>query len=71
MQTRRSSLIEACTNIGVGFILSLVVWQLLSELYGYDMPLSRNVEITTVFTVVSLIRSYYMRRAFNWMLTRN
>lgn len=71
MQTRRSSLIEATVNIGFGFILSLIVWQILAHLYGIPMPMTRNLEITSVFTVVSLARSYAFRRAFNWWLTRS
>ena len=71
MQTKIQSLIEATTNIVVGFALSVVVWQFLARYYGYDMPLSRNLEITCVFTVVSLIRSYFMRRWFNWYNKRD
>ena len=67
MQTKMQSLVEAITNIVVGFVLSVVVWQFLARYYGYDMPLSRNLEITCVFTVVSLVRSYFMRRGFNWL----
>lgn len=66
MQTKMQSLIESATNIGSGFIVSVLVWQLLAKWYGYDMPLSRNLEITTIFTVVSLARSYVCRRGFNW-----
>jgi hypothetical protein len=70
MQTKTESAIEATLNIGSGFIISLVVWQLLAGYYGYDMPLSRNVEITTIFTLVSLTRSYIWRRLFNWRTRR-
>jgi hypothetical protein len=64
MQTKTQSLIEATTSIGVGFIISVCVWQLLAKYYGYDMPLSRNLEITTIFTFVSISRSYVFRRIF-------
>ena len=64
MQTKTQSLVEATTNIGVGFVISVGVWQLLATYYGYDMPLSRNLEITTIFTFVSIARSYIFRRMF-------
>lgn len=64
MQSKKLSLIEATTNIGTGFIISVCVWQVLARYYGYDMPLSRNLEITTVFTFVSITRSYIFRRIF-------
>lgn len=67
MQTRWQSLVEATTNIGTGFLISVVVWQFLAHHYGYEMPLSRNLEITTIFTVVSIARSYLFRRLFNWL----
>lgn len=63
-QSKTISAIEATVNIGSGFILSLIVWQILAGLYGIPMPLSRNVEITSIFTVVSLTRSYVWRRLF-------
>jgi hypothetical protein len=70
MQSRVESAIEATLNIGSGFIISVIVWQILAIHYGYDMPLSRNLEITSIFTVVSVTRSYIWRRAFNWMTMR-
>lgn len=70
MQTKTESLIEAALNIGSGFILSLIVWQLIAGFYGIPMPLSRNLEITSIFTVVSLTRSYAWRRIGNWYSRR-
>lgn len=69
-QSKLESAVEATLNIGSGFVLSLVVWQILAGLYGIPMPLSRNLEITSIFTVVSLARSYLWRRIFNWKLRR-
>lgn len=70
MQTKTESLIEAALNIGSGFVLSIIVWQILAGYYGIPMPISRNVEITSVFTVVSLTRSYVWRRIGNWYSRR-
>ena len=69
-QSRIESAIEATLNIGSGFIISLIVWQVLAHWYGIPMPLTRNLEITSIFTVVSLTRSYIWRRIFNWKLRR-
>jgi hypothetical protein len=63
-QSKTVSAIEATLNIGSGFIISVLVWQVLAGWYGYPMPLSRNLEITSIFTVVSVLRSYIWRRAF-------
>jgi hypothetical protein len=64
VQSRKQSLVEAFVNIGSGFLISLGLWQILAAWYGYDMPLSRNMEITTIFTFVSIARSYIFRRIF-------
>lgn len=64
-QSRRMSLIEASLNTASGFVVSLIVWQLLCGWLGIPMPLGRNLEITGIFTVVSIVRSYLWRRLFN------
>jgi hypothetical protein len=63
-QTRLVSLIETFCNIGSGFLLSLVVWQALAAALDIPMPIETNVLITSVFTVVSITRSYLWRRFF-------
>jgi len=63
-QSKIGSAVEAFVNIASGFVLSLIVWQMLAHFLGIPMPISTNVLITSVFTVVSLIRSYCWRRFF-------
>lgn len=63
-QTKMVSAVEAFCNIGSGFILSLIVWQILAYLMGIPMPIMDNLLITSVFTVISLVRSYMWRRFF-------
>lgn len=64
-QTKLVSLIEAAVNIGSGFILSLIIWQTAGPLFGYEVTLTDNLGITSIFTVVSITRSYCWRRFFN------
>ena len=63
-QTRLVSAIEASLNIGSGFIIALIVWQGLAWMYDIPMPITRNLQITSIFTIVSLARSYIWRRIF-------
>ena len=66
MQTKLGSAMESLLNIGSGFLLSMAIWQLIANpLYGYDVTLIENLGLTTIFTVVSLFRSYLWRRFFN------
>ena len=69
-QSKVESMIEAFFNIGSGFILSVIVWQILAHYLGIPMPLAKNLFITSIFTVVSLARSYLWRRFFNARLKR-
>ena len=64
IQTRLVSLIETLCNIGSGFLLSVVVWQALAAALGIPMNIETNLLITSVFTVVSITRSYLWRRFF-------
>jgi hypothetical protein len=64
-QTRLGSAVESCLNVASGFVLSMVMWQwVVAPLYGYEVTLSTNLGITTIFTGVSLIRGYLWRRLF-------
>lgn len=65
-QSRAGSFLEASLNTASGFVVSLVVWHFLAAAYDIPMPLVTNLEITGIFTVVSIARSYLWRRAFNW-----
>lgn len=70
-QSRLSSGLEAFLNIASGFIISALVWQfVVCPMYGIPMPLGRNIEITSIFTVTSFIRSYAWRRWFNGLMTK-
>jgi len=65
MQTRAQSLLEAWTNVIVGYGLALLAQWIVFPLYGMAVSLAGNLQIGVIFTVVSLVRSYTVRRAFN------
>lgn len=69
-QTRLGSFTEACLNTASGFIVSLIVWHWVAKWFGIPMPLSENLKITAIFTVVSIVRSYLWRRLFNGLTHR-
>lgn len=65
-QTKVISFIEASVNVASGFLLSLVIWQLIAgPLYGYEITIWDNIGLTSIFTFVSVIRGYLWRRFFN------
>ena len=70
-QSKLESLVEASLNTASGFVVSLFVWQFIAApLFGYKVTWADNVLLTTLFTVVSVLRSYIWRRLFNAGINR-
>ena len=65
MQTRLQSFIESVANIAVGYGVALASQLMVFPLFGIHIPLSTNLGIGAIFTVISLVRSYVIRRWFN------
>ena len=65
MQSRTDSLMEATTNTAIGFVLSMITWHFVALAFSIPMPLEKNLQITGIFTVVSLTRAYVLRRLFD------
>lgn len=68
MQTKMQSAVETGIGMAIGFVLSLVLnWLLWKYRYQYQpVTWGMSVEMTLIFTVVSFIRSFAIRRFFNW-----
>ncbi|WP_425471446.1 DUF7220 family protein [Shimia litoralis] len=64
MQSRRKSLIEAVTNVGVGYALAICTQIVVFPWFGFEPALADNMTIGAVFLIVSLGRSYLLRRLF-------
>lgn len=69
-QSRLGSLIESLFNLSIGYCVGLFSQILIFPLFGVHVSLSTNIWLTTWFTVISLIRSYIIRRWFNSRLHR-
>lgn len=65
MQSRWMSLVESVSNIVVGYCLAVLTQVLVFPLFGLSVSLGENLGIGAVFTVVSLVRSFVLRRIFN------
>lgn len=65
MQSRWMSLIEAVTNIVVGYGLAVLTQIAVFPLLGLQVALRETFLLGLIFTLVSLIRSYTLRRMFN------
>lgn len=59
------SLVESIANIAVGITVAFLSNAVVMPLVGMTMTVGQNVAITVIFTIISLVRSYALRRAFN------
>jgi hypothetical protein len=64
-QSRRGSLAEALVSTAVGYVINLTANYLLLPLWGIHISLGANLELGVIFTVISVVRSFLLRRAFN------
>jgi hypothetical protein len=65
IQSRRLSLLEAIANVAVGYALAVVTQVVVFPWFGLHASLSKNLALGVIFTAISLIRSYALRRLFN------
>jgi len=69
-QSKLMSWIETCLNTGIGFGIAIATQVLVFPLFGYSPPLSTNIKIGLIFTVVSIVRGYVLRRLFEFFHIR-
>ena len=64
-QTRLGSLIEAGINVLIGFAINMAANFVILPLVGFEITLQQNLFIGVLYTLVSVARSYIVRRWFN------
>ncbi|MCC6008404.1 MAG: hypothetical protein JJU40_12080 [Rhodobacteraceae bacterium] len=63
-QSRTMSMVEAATNVVVGYVLAIATQMVVFPLFGIEAALGEHLAIGAAFVMVSLARSYLLRRAF-------
>ena len=69
-QTRLGSLIEAIINVLIGFGINFTANMLIFPLLGFHISPGANLALGLIYTVISVVRSYAVRRWFNARLQR-
>ena len=64
-QTKFESLIESVVNILIGYFTAVFSQLLIFPLFDIVIPIQDNLLIGLYFTLISLARSYLIRRYFN------
>ena len=63
-QSGLMSLVEAIANVAVGYGVAVFTQILIFPVFGLHTTLAQNLKMGAVFTVVSIARSYVLRRLF-------
>ena len=64
MQSRGMSLIEAITNVALGYVLAVFTQIIVFPWFGLHTSLGDNLALGAIFVGISLLRSYALRRLF-------
>lgn len=65
MQSKIHSLMESITNIAIGYAVAIASQLAIFPLFDIHVPVSSNLKIGGCFTIVSVVRTYVVRRCFN------
>lgn len=65
MQSRMFSFIESITNVLIGYSISVLAQIIIFPIFEINVSIESNLKIGLFFTIVSIIRSYVLRRIFN------
>lgn len=63
-QSRKMSLVEAVTNVVVGYALAVATQIVAFPWFGLHLRLGENLMVGAMFVGISLLRSYALRRLF-------
>ena len=69
-QSRLMSLAESLANVLVGYGVAVATQILVFPLFGLAVSISENLMIGLIFTAVSIVRSYALRRGFEALRVR-
>jgi hypothetical protein len=70
-QSRTMSLVESLTNVAIGYGVAVITQIVVFPLFGLATTLAENMAIGAIFTVVSLARSFTLRRLFEEIRMRS
>lgn len=64
-QSKLESLIESIINTSLGFLVALITQILIYPLFDIEVSFGDQTLLALIFTSVSLVRGYIVRRYFN------
>ena len=70
-QSRLMSLVESIANVIVGYGVAVGAQILIFPIFGLHTTLAQNLKMGAIFTVVSIARSFALRRVFEAIRMRS
>lgn len=70
-QSRGMSMLESIVNVLVGYGVAVVTQMLVFPAFGLNATLEQNLQMGALFTLVSIARSFALRRVFEAMRVRS
>ncbi len=70
-QTRLMSLVESVANVIVGYGVAVMTQILIFPIFGLHTTLAQNLKMGAIFTIVSIARSFALRRVFEAIRMRS
>jgi hypothetical protein len=70
-QSRAMSLVEAATNVVLGYVLAIATQIVVFPWFGIEAALGEHLAIGLAFVGVSMARGYLLRRLFETMRMRS
>jgi hypothetical protein len=58
---------ETVASVAIGYVVALLSQLAIFPVFGLQVTLTDNLLIGAWFTVISIVRGYYVRRFFNWL----
>ena len=65
MQSKKQSLIETLTSVFVGWLIGVILNLTVLPLFDYNITVVDSLLVSLIFTVISVVRGYLIRRFFN------
>lgn len=70
MQKRWHSIVEANANLITSYPVTYAMYVWVLPHFGYNFSKEQGLELTLIFSGVSLLRQYAIRRLFNWITVK-
>lgn len=67
MQSKKMSALESAVSTAIGYSVATAANYFILPLFGYAVTLADASWIGVIFTLISLVRGYFVRRLFNWI----